>query len=414
MDPKEAATPNATSDLPTTVLRSEMIEPGDVLLTHGGGSGSEMIATMSVGEFSHAALVVNQAMLFESDGGVIGHKAIRWLGWGTIAGKPARLACLLTDPKRLALYRHPGLRNLPAGTFEAALRAELEHSYGRDYSEMYRLVPLANLPDKLKPLVAAAFKLYERSTLTQQIPGPFCSELVSRVYERMGLALFEQGRPAEEISPNHLAKSNLVRVEEAVISSSSVVGYEAMEPSRNIAEKLYPAAGDRLAYYRRAQRSIERELDKLDEISRNMREQSRAQLADLRSVFEKQIESAFQLFTKEQKSGNEGLERWTLRICNNFIEFAPTLAALSEQPLDMESMKKVLLKVDELGTSLFRCSMISNSQLLRRAVAANNSPIKRFRLRRARGKILKEAREFLHSRSGFRTFIGEMLTSIPV
>jgi hypothetical protein len=76
----------------------------------------------------------------------------------TFIGRHTRL---MTDPKRLALYRHPNLQKLPLGTFDAALRAELEHSCGRDYSEMYRLVPLANLPDRLKPLVAAAFKSYE-------------------------------------------------------------------------------------------------------------------------------------------------------------------------------------------------------------------------------------------------------------
>ena len=78
--------PFGRSDLPETVLRSDILEPGDVLLTQGSGLESKGIAILSGGIFSHAALVVNQAMLFESDGGVIGHKAIRWLGWGEIDG----------------------------------------------------------------------------------------------------------------------------------------------------------------------------------------------------------------------------------------------------------------------------------------------------------------------------------------
>src|SRR4029077_4193679 len=62
-----------------------------------------------------------------------------------------------------------------------------------------------------------------------------------------------------EISPNHLAESNLVRVEGTVISSSSVDHYAPIDSSNKIAcgndaEKLYPDTGDRLALYRRAQR----------------------------------------------------------------------------------------------------------------------------------------------------------------
>lgn len=90
---------------------------------------------------------------------------------------------------------------------------------------MYRLVPFANVPDKLKLLIVAAFNLYERITFARRIPGPFCSELVARVYERMGLHLFDKDPPAAEISPNQLAKSNLIKQEQIVISSHVVAGF---------------------------------------------------------------------------------------------------------------------------------------------------------------------------------------------
>jgi hypothetical protein len=267
MDVTQTSTAPAPSNLSPTVLRSDILEPGDVLLTHGGGWESKTIAVLSGGEFSHAALVVNHLTLLESDGGVIGYRAIQWLGRGLIAGKPATLARLLADLKRLAVYRHPDLRNLPRGTFDAALRAELDYSYGRDYSEMYRLVLLANLSYYLKWLVAVTFKLFEHKTL-EQIPGPFCSELVSRVYERIGLRLFQQNRPAAEISPNHLAKSKLVCVEGAVIPAGYVEHYEAIEPCTNIVEKLYPATGDPNAKLRHYGRVLEQVLNDVDEISR--------------------------------------------------------------------------------------------------------------------------------------------------
>jgi hypothetical protein len=107
--------------LPSTLLRCDLLESGDVILTHGGEWDSKAIARLSGGEFSHAALVVNEGMVFESDGGVIGHKSIQWLGWGIVDVAQTKLGRLWTDPGRIGVFRHPELRKLPPGTFEAAL-----------------------------------------------------------------------------------------------------------------------------------------------------------------------------------------------------------------------------------------------------------------------------------------------------
>src|SRR5262249_58065811 len=115
--------------LPAIFLRVNMLQSGDVLLMRGGGLDSKAIAKYSGGEFSHAAIVVNQALTYESDGDIIGHRRL-WLGWGALAGQQEPLVHLQTNPKQLSVYRHPGLESLPAGSFAAALATEFEHSFG--------------------------------------------------------------------------------------------------------------------------------------------------------------------------------------------------------------------------------------------------------------------------------------------
>jgi hypothetical protein len=143
-----------------------------------------------------------------------------------------------------------------------------------------------------------------------------------------------------------------------------------------------------------------------------MREQTRVQLAVLQSTFQQQIENAVQLLLKEQANGNARLTQWALRLCTNSLEFAPDLAALttgSEDSPDKEKLRTGLLKVNELGTSFFRCSLISESQRLRRSIATSSNPIKPYRLRKARQKTLKTARQHVRLRSEMRSFVTEWL-----
>jgi hypothetical protein len=396
-------TPDAASDLPTTLLRADMIEPGDVLLTYLGGSSSKIVANLSSGEFSHAALLVNSRVMFESDYGGIDLKPIKRLGIGTIAGVWSDLGRLPAAPKRLAVYRHPGLKKLPAGAFAEALWAELRHSCGRDYADMHRLVMLAKPPDWLMPLdrlqlaaqlkqmiaatlkhydrVVDAVKLYGGRPLARKIPGPFCSELVARVYERMGLALFPDRRPTWQISPNDLAKSNLVPVEGIAISWGSIVDFRH-------AEQLHLETDDVAAQILRHQRAIEREVDT---VLGRIGEHSRRQRI-LASALQQLIEIALQLVKQAQASRNERLTRWTLRIAERSLESAHELTVPNLRSPDIDSMNAVALKLIELYAPILRRSTFSTNALLRGVAAIGDGGLKLFKLHRARRSIFKMVR----------------------
>jgi len=82
----------------------------------------------------------------------------------------------------------------------------------------------------------------------------------------MGLALFKEARPSADISPNDLTNSKLVPVEEAVVSSDSVVDYKPSEQPTK--DDLFTG----LARSRRGTRLIEREVANLDKFGRSEKE----------------------------------------------------------------------------------------------------------------------------------------------
>jgi hypothetical protein len=136
--------------LPEIVLRQAVIRPGDVLLTCGAAFDSKAISRLSSGPFSHAALCINRFMTFESDGDVIGHRRICFLGSDTEGVHLGQIPGAVTHA---GLYRHPLMEAISEEAFAKLLAAEIDDSYGKDYSELYRLVPLSNLPEAIQPMM---------------------------------------------------------------------------------------------------------------------------------------------------------------------------------------------------------------------------------------------------------------------
>jgi hypothetical protein len=378
--------------LPARFLRYTELQPGDVLLTRGSGFDSKTIAKLSGGEFSHAAIVVNQALTYESDGDIIGHRRL-WRGTGVVAGKQEVLLHLKTNPNQLAVFRHPHLQSLPTGSFAAALAIEFKHSFGLDYSPLYRLVALADMPDKLKPILATALKFYEQKTLPQQVSGPFCSELVSRVYESMGLALFNVAKPSQEISPNQLSESNLELRNEIVVSSDSVIDYRPSEQPRD------DSALNTLAHWRRGTRLMELSADNLTDFVSSQQNKLQIDLMELQNAVDNSIRIALQLYSNVQANGSQGLKEWTQRLCEGFLEFTALLSAARTQSRELGRVPKYMLELNQvsilLSLALTRCSGIFGSQTLKRAITISKGSTERVRLSSARKKLLKNHRQLL-------------------
>jgi hypothetical protein len=216
-----ASQPPETPSLSPFLIRTDQVQAGDILLTRGSEKKSKVIARFSSGQFSHSALCINPHMIFESDGGFIGQKVFETIGTAEIGGVTASVSEIPGEPADAAVYRHPLMARVPEERFREVLFAEMSESYGKDYSEMSRLVALAQTPRAVKMLLETYYHLEHKVRYSENVPGPFCSELVARIYSRLGLPLFPSDKSPDQVSPNDLASSsNLVKVEDAIVPSA--------------------------------------------------------------------------------------------------------------------------------------------------------------------------------------------------
>ena len=260
-----SAEPPETSSLPPLLLCTDRVRGGDVLLTLGSEKKSAAIARFSGGRYSHAALCVNSEMIFESDGGVVDRKFFEDLGWATIAGSPARLGAVPGRPAQFALYRHPRMSDVSESRFKEALLEEMSESYGKDYSEMFRLAALAQTAPAIKAVLDSYYRIEHKLRHAENVPGPFCSELVARVYERLGLSLFSKLKRSEQVSPSDLAESNLEKIEDVVVPSNGL-SIQSSPVSPFDAWIRSPEWKDPFALYLNWQRKVAGNIDPPDEI----------------------------------------------------------------------------------------------------------------------------------------------------
>lgn len=202
-------------------LNTSLLRPGDVLLTRGRVKESHWIARLTWGPFSHAALVVNGSVLFESDDLGVGYTALHVdRVERSAAGK--HLLSVLTDVDRAVLLRHPRMAHSMAADVEEDLVEALYPAFGREYP------PWANLASALPggPLIRGVGRLLLRAKAAFDgddkvwNPGQFCSQLVAdalmRVLKEKKLSLFVPPRSPANINPNTLLRSELVPVPQAI------------------------------------------------------------------------------------------------------------------------------------------------------------------------------------------------------
>src|SRR5262249_19935657 len=210
---------SSRSGLRQQMVRVNALRPGDILLSLGSGLFSRLIAKLSDGEFSHASLCASPFMIFESDGEtLIGYKAFQSIGLAETRFGTGHLAEIPGEPKRCVVYRHPEMSGVAPDRFRKALEDAMTEFYGKHYSQMERLVRLADLPEWMKNRLTTFYRSQERLENTwRRIRYPwherkiffaaFCSELVTAFYNSLGLPLFPTPKEPGDVSPNDLARS---------------------------------------------------------------------------------------------------------------------------------------------------------------------------------------------------------------
>jgi len=296
------------------MLRLNALRAGDVILTRGLEKMSTAIAHLSDGEFSHAALCTAANIVFESDGGLVGFKVLENLGWTKTIHGEGQLGRLPDAAKNCAVYRHPKMQSVSADRFAAVLEQEMLESFGKHYSEMFRLIRLANINDSAKHLVGSFLRLHHRWYLKDNIPGPFCSELVARFYKRLDLPLFQSGKLPDQISPNDLTRSLLIRVNDAVLTRDQLID----PPSQLLGTEDFDLKANRLSTAITEQMSEERQWGKILEDAKKDAPAAEVSPSDVLAMvtgsFQRLISDVSERFDVWQASGISGDTRRAHRV----------------------------------------------------------------------------------------------------
>jgi len=209
------------------------LQPADVLMTRGTGKSSNWLARFTAGPFSHAAIVVNRALLFESDDVGVGYSA---LGLDRIErGKEQRYLAQLQGATRAVVLRHPLLARADALALEGDLVDALYPYFGREYPEWAKLASAARGGRLLKRVARVALRMLDKLDGTRVwVPGPFCSQLVADALMQVlpkPLTLFVPSRAPADVSPNALLESELRPVPEAVrvVDPDAVIDEQAVK-----------------------------------------------------------------------------------------------------------------------------------------------------------------------------------------
>jgi len=192
------------------LLRVDLLQPGDVILTRGCELISKAIQAMD-GDYSHAALVLNGGCIFESDGEIVSFKPLRVIAFTDDGAMFARVP---GDPQEVAVFRHPGVSSLPAEVLEKCFAKLVRDHYGKDYSLLIRLVhaacrPQTNFKNLALHLASRYARRFDILHNQEKACDVFCSELVALLFHELKLDLFDEHEPPEKVTPNMLAKSYL-------------------------------------------------------------------------------------------------------------------------------------------------------------------------------------------------------------
>lgn len=214
------------------MVRAELLRPGDVILLRSRGWISTLIALAgsrgpAPSRYSHAALVTRGRTWFESNDSGVGYLYHRY---AKVEQRGSELWWLIdvSEYQDLAIYRHPALHATDFeqdASFEQLIHDTVIKWRGREYPPLRRLSgasPLFSSVPYIKRLGGDIVDRLDqlRFNLSGTVaPGPFCSELVVRVYAKLAetrpeLAIMKSPRGARFTSPSDLADPTISELEQ--------------------------------------------------------------------------------------------------------------------------------------------------------------------------------------------------------
>lgn len=221
-------------------VRCDLLQAGDVLLTKSiGGTWkdrriSDAIADLTEGTYSHAAIWLPVAepslsdtlLLVESEDLGVGLTFLP-SGHVEISTGEREFGYFLLGVKEAAIFRHPALASLEAGRLFQATRQLQEKEFHLPYSKLERLAGALGRFRLLRPQIAFVLRWIDRGD-PRLVFGTFCSELVAKYFEILGVPLFDPPKKPEQWSPNDLS-CVLDEQNDLLLPLSSVPSYKIQE-----------------------------------------------------------------------------------------------------------------------------------------------------------------------------------------
>jgi hypothetical protein len=354
------------------LLRLDQVRAGDVLLTRGRSFEAAVIAGLSGGPWSHAALWVPAdpeyrlgnvqhwlaLQLIESDDLGVGDTPLHAyrLSFGT--GREADVARLPGAPKAAVLLRHPALAAVSETELGRAVRAMHEADLWRRYPPLDRLVGAAALPPALKHAVRQAFAVAYRSAADAPRPGPFCSQLVANFFATLGVPLFASGnvRPPSDVSPNDLAgpASLLSFVPEAIITAEEL---DADATAQSDGEDLMFSRAAMLPRIVRNKEEGERVADVVARISGRLRVQNAELFRQSRQIAAERVAGAWNnLVTPKPFNADHHRTAHTLYtsavLARAYIDVLAIVADMPDAPRNRAWTQAILLLIEIQGSMI--------------------------------------------------------------
>lgn len=196
-------------------IRADLLQPADIILsTDSGSKDSRKISLLTSGKYSHAALVVDPLLHFESIAMGIGFTPL-YISRVEKTGDQTKLLWDISSYKNIDVFRHPNIER--SNDLTSKLINTVHSLRGLEYPELYKLSSATDLLRGIPFLKEFILKLISKmqGEPEKTSPGMFCSQLVKFCMDEIGYTPLKVDFVNSEVNPNHFAdprvsKLNLV------------------------------------------------------------------------------------------------------------------------------------------------------------------------------------------------------------